>query len=237
MIKPLLITSLCAFLAAAGFFSLAVASGVAHGGNDFWRNFEDFDSDNRGPRVSGDGPQTTRTLIWPGGDTLVIAVRADVKYTQGPVGSLTVTGSKGAVDHLIVDDGELKFDRRMRDTGRLSIVMTAPDVKEFVMAGSQNLSIDGYNQDKLTAVIAGSGEMVVRGAAKTLELNIAGSGDVDAGGLTLDDAEINIAGSGDATIAPRLSAEVNIAGSGDVLLKSNPPKLETAIFGSGSVKR
>lgn len=237
MIKPLLITSLCAFLAAAGFFSLAVASGVAHGGNDFWRNFEDFDSDSRGPRVSGEGPQTTRTIPWPGNDTLVVAVRADIQYTQGPVGSLTVSGSKGAVDHLIIDDGELKFDRRMRDTGRLSIVMTAPDVKEFVLAGSQNLSIDGYNQDSLTAVIAGSGEMAVRGAAKTLELNIAGSGDIDASGLALDDAEVNIAGSGDAIIAPKLSAEINIAGSGDVELKSNPASLKTSIFGSGSVNR
>lgn len=237
MIKPLLITSLCAFLAAAGFFSLAVASGVAHGGNEFWRNFDDFDSNDRRERISGDGPQTTRTLAWPGGDSLEISVRADVKYTQGPVGSLTVTGPKGAVEHLIVDDGELRFDRRMRDTGRLSIVMTAPDVKEFVLAGSQNLSIDGYQQDTLAVTIAGSGEMVVRGAAKTLELNIAGSGDVDASGLTLDDAEVNIAGSGDATIAPKLSADINIAGSGDVVLKSNPAKLETSIFGSGSVER
>lgn len=236
MIKPLLITSLCAFLAAAGFFSLAAASGVAHGQGDFWRNMEhwDFDSGD-GRRVNGDGPLTTRTIPWPGGEKLEVAIGADVSYTQGPAASIVATGPKGAVDNLIVRDGELRFDRPMRHNGDLKIVMTAPDVKEFSLLGSHSLSINGYKQDRLDVALAGSGDVDVHGETRSFKLGIAGSGDVDAADLKVADAKVNIAGSGDAKVGPTNSAEISIAGSGDVELTSHPANLKSNVMGSGSV--
>jgi hypothetical protein len=233
MIKSLLLTALCAFLAAAGFFSLAAASGVAHGGGDFWKNFEHYDGDGR--RLSGDGPTTTRSLTWTGGDTLEVAIGADVKYTQGPVASIVATGPKGAVDNLIVQNGEIRFVRPMRGAGDIEIVMTAPDVKHFKLMGSQNLSIDGYRQDTMQVELAGSGDVDINGGARTLKLSIAGSGDVDAADLTLVDADVNIAGSGNAKIGPTGNADISIAGSGDVELVSHPANVKSSVVGSGSI--
>ncbi len=238
MIKPLLITSLCAFLAAAGFFSLAAASGVAHGGGEFWKNLDDYDfdsDDGDGRRLSGAGPQTTRTLAWPGGDLLEVAIGADVVYTQGPVASVTVTGPRTTVEHMVFRNGRLTLDTPMRDTGEVNVVMTAPDVKRFVLAGSQNLTVNGFKQDSLEATLAGSGDLTLSGAAERLKLNIAGSGDVDAGALSVADASVNIAGSGDARISPVKSADINIAGSGDVHLTTRPPSVKSSVFGSGEV--
>ena len=236
MIKPLLITSLCAFLAAAGFFSLAAASGVAHGNGDFWRNLEhwDFDSGD-GPRIEGGGPVTTRTLAWPGGETLEIAIGADVEYTQGSAASIVATGPKGAVDNLVVRDGELRFDRPMRHNGGLKVVMTAPDVKAFSLLGSHSLTIRGYQQDRLEIALAGSGDVDVHGETQSFKAAIAGSGDIDAADLKVADAKVNIAGSGDATVGPTNSAEISIAGSGDVELTSHPADLKSNVMGSGSV--
>lgn len=235
MIKPLLITSLCAFLAAVGFFSLAAASAVAHGDSTFWQNLEHWDSNSAGPGLRGGGPQTVRTLTWPGGDTLEVAIGADVIYTQGPVASVTVTGPKTTVDHMVFRNGRLMLDTPIRDTGDVNVVMTAPGVKKFVLAGSQNLTIAGYRQDSLDATLAGSGDLNISGAADRLKINIAGSGDVDAAALTVKDASVNIAGSGDATIAPTASVDVNIAGSGDVELTTHPANVKSSVFGSGSV--
>lgn len=236
MIKPLLITSLCAFVAAAGFFSLAAASGVAHGNGDFWRNMEHWDFDNGdGPRVNGDGPTTTRTLAWPGGEKLEVAIGADVTYTQGPNAGIVATGPKGAVENLIVRDGELRFDRPMRHNGDLKVVMTAPDVKEFHLLGSHNLSIRDYKQDRLEVGLAGSGDVDVHGETQSFKLGIAGSGDVDAADLKVADAKVSIAGSGDATVGPTKNAEISIAGSGDVELTSHPDNLKSSVMGSGSV--
>ena len=238
MIKSLLIVSLCAFLAAAGFFSMAVASGVAHGGRYFWTNFEHFDdnSNDDGQRVDGGGPTITRTLAWPGGDSLEVGIAADVKYTQGPVASLVATGPKGAIEHLTVNGGELRFDRRLRHHGdRIQIVMTAPDVKHFILAGSQDLSVNGYSQDSMDVTLAGSGDIDLHGQAKTLKLTIAGSGDVDAADLVLAEAKVSIAGSGDATVGPTQLAEISIAGSGDVDLTSHPATMNSKVAGSGSI--
>lgn len=237
MIKPLLITSLCAFLAAAGFFSLAAASGVAHGNGEFWKNFDRIgDDDDDGMRVNGEGPTTTRTLTWTGGDKLEIQMGgADVQYTQGPVASIVATGAKGTVDNLIVEDGELKFDRRMRHRGDLKIVMTAPDVTHFAVMGSPNLTISNYQHDTLDVGVAGSGDVTVKGTAKSMKLSIAGSGDIDASELKLTDADINIAGSGNAKLSPTGAVEVSIAGSGDVELGSQPANLKSHVMGSGSV--
>ncbi len=237
MIKPLLITSLCAFLAAAGFFSLAAASGVAHGGNNFWQNLEHFDpdpdSDDRGRR--SDGPVTTRTIPWTGGDTLEVSIGADVQYTQGPVANLTVTGRKTAVDNVVVTNGEIRFSRSMRNHGDLRVVMTAPDVKKFRLRGSHSLVVDNYNQDTMDVSLAGSGDIDLNGKARSLNLSIAGSGDVDGADLALADASVSIAGSGDAKLAPTQTVDISIAGSGDVELTSHPATVKSRVAGSGSI--
>ncbi len=230
MIKPLLITSLCAFLAAAGFFSLAAASGVAHGGNK-WSNF-DFMS---GDRIEGDGPQTTKSIAWPGGDTLEVSIGADVRYVQGPNTGLVVTGRKSTVDNLTVSNGELRFVKNMRNRGDLDVVLTAPDVSRFKLNGSNSLTVDNYNQDTLELSVAGSGDADLNGTARSLTLSIAGSGDVDAEGLVLADAKVSIAGSGEAKVGPTQSADIHIAGSGDVELTSRPASLKSSVAGSGSV--
>jgi hypothetical protein len=229
MIKPLLITSLCAFLAAAGFFSLAAASGVAHGGNP-WNSFG-F----RGDRIEGEGPHTTRTIPWPGGDTLEVNIGADVRYVQGPNTGLTVTGRKSTVENVIVSNGELRFDKSMRNRGDLAVVLTAPDVRKFRLRGSNSLIVDNYDQDTLEVSVAGSGEADLNGKARSLEISIAGSGDVDAENLILADAKVSIAGSGEAKVGPSQSADIHIAGSGDVELTSRPTKLNSNVSGSGSV--
>jgi hypothetical protein len=229
MIKPLLITSLCAFLASAGFFTLAAASNVAHGNS--MRNF-DFMS---GDRIDGEGPQTSRTIPWPGGDLLEVSLGADVRYVQGPNTGLVAIGRKTTVDNLEVINGEVRFIKPMNNRGDLEIVLTAPDVTRFKLRGSHNLIVDFYDHDTMDVSLAGSGDVDLNGKARSLNLSIAGSGDVDAANLVLTDATVSIAGSGDATIGPTQSADISIAGSGDVELTSHPVTVKSRVAGSGSI--
>jgi hypothetical protein len=236
MIRPLLLTALCAFLAAIGFFSIAAATGGSRLGQFLESgNYYGDDDDSR----DSDGPQTVKILTWDGGDSLTVMIPATVHYTQGPTTSLGVTGPKGTVERIVVRDGALRFDngsgRRFRHARRVEVTMTAPNITHFMMMGSQRLDISGYKQDRLEAALAGSGSIVAKGAADRVEMGIAGSGDIDFGDLAAKRVEIHIGGSGDAVAAPSEEAEVNIAGSGDVTLKTRPKKLETHIAGSGEV--
>jgi len=202
---------------------------AGHSWANHWVHVDVDDSDN-GPRVS-------RDFAWTGGDRLVVDAPADVEYTQGPVAKLTVSGPKGMVDRVVVEDGRIDMRGDGWSMGSLKVVMTAPNVTDFETNGSQDLSIVGYKQDQLHIQIHGSGDATAKGEATHAELDISGSGDADLGGLTGDEAKVHISGSGDATIAPKVTADVEVSGSGDVTLLTRPANVHSSISGSGSLNQ
>jgi hypothetical protein len=241
MTRPLILTAVSGFVAAVVCFMIVAALGPInfetwspvdaglgfnHHGRHHWRNW---------PSVSGEGPLASRELNWGAGDRLSVDVPADVTYTQGPATRLTVTGPKGMVDHVTVDHGALGFDAAVQGGEGLKIALTAPAVNRFAVDGSGRLTIAGYDQKHIRVSIAGSGDIVAKGRAEDVSVFIAGSGSADLGGLDAQSAHVSVAGSGATTIAPRQSAKVSIAGSGDVTLTTQPPSLDTNIFGSGHI--
>lgn len=239
MTRPLLLIAACGFVTTLVCFAIVAAIGPVN-----WRSWGDGDWGgwhdgggwrHGGPAVYGGGPATTRELAWTPGDDLRITIPADVRYTQGPVAKMVISGPQGAVNHVIVDDEALRFDRRVRSADRLTVEITAPGIEEFTLAGSQQLSIAGFDRPRLEIQVLGSGDVVAEGRARELQIHIAGSGDVNLARVEVEDAEVNIAGSGDATLSPSGSAEVHIAGAGDVTFTRRPQNLETHIVGSGRI--
>ncbi|THD62953.1 DUF2807 domain-containing protein [Phenylobacterium sp.] len=197
-------------------------------GRDGWDDDDGHDS----------GPKGSREIAWTGGDTLDIDVPADVTYTQssGPA-KLTVTGSQEAVEGLVLEGGELRYEgRRHRyHHGRVSIVMTAPGVTQFNIRGSDTLAIADYKQDKLGVDLSGDASVSAKGEARSVAISVSGSGETDLSDLKVSDADVSIRGSGRATLAPTGAANVDISGSGDVTLLTRPAKLESNVSGSGSI--
>ncbi|MEJ0065442.1 MAG: DUF2807 domain-containing protein [Caulobacteraceae bacterium] len=195
-----------------------------------WRN----DEDDHPAAVSG---TTTREVAWPGGDKIEFDVPADVQYTQGPgPAKLVITGPKDALDHIELDQGELQYrDDDDFDDTRLTVVMTAPDVRHFSISGDNKLDIVGYDQDDLAVEVSGHGVVSAKGKVRALSLDISGDGDIDMSGLAAKSAHAGISGSGRASIAPTDEADVSISGSGEVDLLTHPAKLNSDVSGSGRV--
>ncbi len=185
--------------------------------------------------VDASGPQTSRSFSWSGGDRLRVSVPAEVSFTQSATVALSVTGPSGALDRLVIDHGEIRYDRWIKNGGRLKIVLSAPDVTDFQVTGSADMTIDKYNQERLRIRIAGHGVVKASGSARTANLIIAGKGDIDLGQLKGEAVKVEIAGSGAAIIAPTEIAEVGIAGSGLVTLLTNPPVVKSRIAGAGRI--
>lgn len=101
-------------------------------------------------------------------------------------------------------------------------------------AGSGNLVVGALAVDTADLSIAGSGDMTVKGSARQLGIDIAGSGSVDGSGLKAQGARVSIAGSGDARADVTGPATVSVMGSGDVDLGSGA-KCTTSKMGSGDV--
>jgi hypothetical protein len=236
----MLLTSLVAFVASIVLFSLAaIAASRAPGAMCGMIACADWSPWKPVRAIPVDLTPASRELAWTGGDTLSISIPADVQFTQAPVASVHLTGPKYLVDRVVVRDGRLLYDEDLSRTDRLGermqVVMTAPGVKHFKIAGSKSLRVDGYDQDEFGAAIAGSGRITVHGKAQRSNLSVAGSGEIDAADLPTREANVHIAGSGDAAIAPSERAAISIAGSGDVTLKSRPKEISRHIAGSGRV--
>jgi uncharacterized membrane protein len=181
------------------------------------------------------GPPASRSFAWTGSDTLRISLPADVSFRQSTEVGLTIDGPADALDHVVVEGGDIRYDRWISNAGRLRIMLSAPAVTVFQIMGSANLTISEYRQDRLKIRIAGHGKAQAWGAARAANIGIAGKGDIDLGRLTGESVKVEIAGSGRATIAPTEIAEIGIAGSGLVTLLTTPPVLRTRFAGSGRV--
>jgi hypothetical protein len=234
MVRTLLFIFAIGLIVASACIGAAVSMG--HFG---WRSFEhwgdgsmSFSSDRDAEKWSS--ARITRDIAWSGGDSLVFDVPGRVHYTQGPTAKITVTGPENVVNRIAVDGDRVHGERWWGwHGGDLDFIVTAPGVKSFTLNGSAKLSIDQYAQDSLDVEINGSGDVDARGAARAVNVEIHGSGDVDMGAVAAEEAKVEIAGSGGAKVAPTKSVDVDIMGSGDVTLLTDPPSVNTDIAGSG----
>jgi hypothetical protein len=250
MIKSLFIIAGASFVLAAACF----AGAAAFGGGPWWwdhhwgpweRNWNIHVRDKDGSDVwIGDdhdkaaaGPQTTREIVWNGGDRLDLDIGADVTFTQAPgPAKLTISGPAEAVQNVVLSGSHLQFANDVDSAGGpLKVTLNAPAVRHFAINGSGALAINGYDQDQLDLDVSGSGNVTAHGKARTLKLDISGSGDVDASGLAASSADADISGSGKASIAPTDAASLSISGDGEIDLMSHPAKMTSDVSGSGRI--
>ncbi|HEY3798626.1 MAG TPA: DUF2807 domain-containing protein [Caulobacteraceae bacterium] len=233
-------------IAGASFVLCAVCFGVgaAVGGHEFWQHGWAFHNahikiDDDGVNVSDnadEGPVVTRQLVWNGADALDIQAPGTVQFTQAPgPAKVTVTGPKGAVDHITFQGSRLQYDDDDFDGGRVNVVMSAPGVRRFTISGDDSLDVAGYDQADLDVSVSGDGQVTVKGKTKSAKLDIAGDGDVDFSGLTAGSANADISGSGHASLAPTDAADLRISGSGEIDLLTRPAQLNTDVTGSGRI--
>lgn len=233
MTRPILLTAALGFVACIACFVIAFALGGFS-----WKHWLiEFDTDHKAARhfIDGGGPTVTRALTWTGGKQLILAAPVDVVFTQGPDAKVDVTGPKGSAEAIQLIDGSISLRGGISNLGGVRVAVTAPDVREFVLAGSGELRLEGLDQDKASVTIAGSGDVEGRGKVRDLEVNIVGSGDANLGKLMAQVAQVNIAGSGDAVVAARDRVEATVAGSGDIRLENEPRELQSHVMGSGDI--
>ncbi|MGH6955750.1 MAG: GIN domain-containing protein [Caulobacteraceae bacterium] len=195
-----------------------------------WRWRSDF------PPSGSDAEATTRQIAWTGGDSLSVDLPADVTFTQAPgPGKLVITGPKYAVDRVELWGSDLRYGAGFWVPGRVTVVMTAPDVHRFSISGDGTLAISNYDADNLDLRLSGAGKMRAAGRARSADVDISGAGAADLSSLKLETLLVSLSGVGRATAAPTAAADVHIAGAGVIDLLSHPPSLTTDISGAGRI--
>ena len=92
------------------------------------------------------------------------------------------------------------------------------DEVDVTVAGSGTLDIGRVDATRLSATIAGSGDLEVAGRADRGRITIAGSGGIDGRQLQVGGASVSIAGSGDARFRANGRVSASIVGSGHAMV-------------------
>ena len=183
------------------------------------------------------------------GDTLMLApfhsialgIQAAVFLEQGPSVRVIAKGGSGTTSHLsrVIRDGVwlIEFQDKVNMADSLVLYITLPDIKMVSIGGSGSVACTSPFEltAPLSVVIGGSGALALRGAAPGIQVNIAGSGTLDALQFEVSEGEVHLAGSGEARIFVTKQLEVSVAGNGHVWYKGSP-EVKSTVVGSGSVK-
>ena len=184
--------------------------------------------------------------VWGRGDIryadmpeIVVHTPMDVRVSAGEA----VFGSIGRSDSLDFSNkgcgnwtiGNVRGRLRLTETGSGDTRSGTAGSADLSVAGSGDLATQDVHSN-VTAVSTGSGDITVASVGGSLNVRIAGSGDVKARGGQVTDMNAQIAGSGDVRfggVAQTLNAA--ITGSGDITVAKVTGEVKKRVFGSGDV--
>ncbi|MBV7533963.1 head GIN domain-containing protein [Chitinophaga sp. sic0106] len=112
---------------------------------------------------------------------------------------------------------------------------TNPENIKLKIAGSGNI-IGKVDAPSIDASIAGSGDMKVTGQTRDLNVSIAGVGNFEGLDLFTENTKVKISGAGNAKVHASVTLKASIAGTGDVVYKGSP-EVSQSIAGAGSVEQ
>ncbi|RTQ53474.1 DUF2807 domain-containing protein [Hymenobacter gummosus] len=213
-----------------------------------------------GPRVRGTGPTQTETRTVSNFSRVELKIDAEVILTQGPQREVRIEAQRNILDVLETetsgDELEIEYGH-VRVTGHdpIKVYITVPALSEVEVSGSGKLRTAGpwsassfrvgvsgsgeadmelQGVDGLRTSISGSGEVKLRGAATSNNINISGSGKASAYDLSTQDTYVSISGSGKSYVRAARTLSAEISGSGSVYYRGTP-SVTTRISGSGKV--
>lgn len=178
-----------------------------------------------------------------------LRVAADLYIEQGDENSIEITASDETLDKIIVEVNDDKLiirfsfeDRWISDfkPSKMEIHVVTKTIYELSVQGSGNIYAENpIETHTLDLNIAGSGDIKLAAVkSDKIDATVTGSGDIIFNGESEGrEIEILVAGSGD-VIASDFAAEVayiKIAGSGNCEVNASK-FLEVNVYGSGDVK-
>ncbi|WP_394475092.1 GIN domain-containing protein [Ralstonia mannitolilytica] len=120
--------------------------------------------------------------------------------------------------------------------GKVVVGIAMPEAPAIKIKGSGDMTLVDLQQASLDLEIEGSGAITAYGQVDRLDVQISGSGDVDASELSADRASLSVTGSGDIVALVSSDAHARVVGSGDIVVFGNPSQRNHSVTGSGKIK-
>ena len=107
-------------------------------------------------------------------------------------------------------------------SGGIKIDKTRAMRFDVAVSGNGRIAIGSIEADNLVLGLLGSGAIAIGGRAKSLRATIQGTGNLEANGLTVDDANLSADSAGTIALKVNRAARINATGAGDVEILGTP---------------
>jgi hypothetical protein len=172
---------------------------------------------------------------------IVLRCGLDIDVTFGPQQKITLRMDKNLVEYFIIEaDGDvLVIDAKEnpRPSRHACLEVTLRALDRLTVEGAGDISIRGYDGERLALVVDGAGDLEAEGKAGEIVVSVDGAGDIDARRLEARTAEVSVNGAGDVAVRASERASVEINGVGDVDVYGDPAEFKKSIHGVGDVSR
>lgn len=188
----------------------------------------------------GSGTAAHETRAVTGFDAIDVTGSLGVTVHVGAPASLEVHGDDNLLSHVRSEVRgstlHIASEGSYSTTLGLSAKVALPALVSLGNQGSASIVVTGVEGSTLTVESLGSGTVSLTGRVDALELDVQGSGDIDAKALTATRAHVTVHGSANVDVLVEESLDAQVNGSGDITYRGNPVKVERRINGSGDIE-
>lgn len=195
----------------------------------------------KGDRVKGSGTLVTQTRDLETFSSIEASGAFDIEITVGEPQSVTITFDDNLIDRVTADvrRGTLRLGSEGSYLSKHAcvVVITVPALDGFESTGSGDVRIENLIADTFECRLTGSGSIYALGSVDELDLEISGSGDIDARDLKARDVYARVSGSGNIDVHALESISGRVSGSGDIYYYGDPKHTNVRVSGSGTIRR
>jgi len=193
------------------------------------------------------GPPVTQTRDLTGFTRLEVSgdISLDVRLFNRPDPGVRITAGSKAIDRIRteVEGGTLRISTKSRGLtigpdplGDVSVSLGVSALNGMEVDGSADVTLSGLSAKTFELRIDGSGDIQARGRVDALEMEVDGSANSNLRDLATQNANVRIDGSGDTELTVARSLELVLEGSGDVVYHGRPT-VSSRLEGSGDVRQ
>jgi hypothetical protein len=193
-----------------------------------------------GPPVSQTRDTAAFTRLEVSGD-----LSLDIRLLNRPDPGVRITAGSKSIDRIktqVVGD-VLRVSTKSRGLtigpdplGDVSISLGVPALLALRVDDQADVRLSGLSAKSFELRVDGSGDVQARGRVDDLEMEVDGSAETDLRDLATQNASVRIDGSGDADLRVARSLELIVEGSGDVTYRGRP-SVSSRLEGSGNVRQ
>jgi hypothetical protein len=171
---------------------------------------------------------------------LDIAGPVNMEVRVGPQASLQVETDANLMPLVRTEASggtlRVRVEGNVRTNYAIRVIYTVPQLSQIRATGSGRLTVTDLNGGALSLTKLGSGRSQLSGKVGNLNMEVTGSGDVDASALQSGSANLSLTGSGGITLGQVRGELLNVKvrGSGDVRASGVANMLNARVTGSGA---